>query len=116
MGAYFAPSRVQRQARAAAAMSNMTFDTLWREAMTDLMDLMEMETVDAEAKKILLDPANPPKELPPAEEDARVEEEFQNLASKYIRYMTIYKKLEDCYDQMIHPQKREDIKVALENC
>ena len=34
----------------------------------------------------------------------------------YIRYIQVYKNLEDCYDQMIHPQKREDIKAALENC
>ena len=34
----------------------------------------------------------------------------------YIRYIQVFKNLEDCYDQMIHPQKREDIKMALENC
>ena len=44
---------------------------------------------------------------PGPEEDARLEEEFQQCAAKYIRYMQAYSKLEDCYDQMIHPQKRE---------
>merc|ERR1711990_537517 len=44
------------------------------------------------------------------------EERFQQKAAMYIRYIQVYKNLEDCYDQMIHPQKREDIKMALENC
>ena len=44
------------------------------------------------------------------------EEMFQQKAAMYIRYIQVYKNLEDCYDQMIHPQKREDIKMALENC
>lgn len=30
------------------------------------------------------------------------------------RYIQIYKKLEDCYDQMTHPQKRRSIKEVLE--
>ena len=32
------------------------------------------------------------------------------------RYIQTYTKLENCYDQMIHPQKRADIKKALEAC
>lgn len=50
------------------------------------------------------------------EEEELREEEFQQKAAMYIRYIQVYKNLEDCYDQMIHPQKREDIKMALENC
>lgn len=34
----------------------------------------------------------------------------------YIKYLQIYRKLEECYDQMVHPQKRVDIKKALESC
>lgn len=34
----------------------------------------------------------------------------------YIRYMQIFKKLETAYDQMMHPQKRMDMKRALEAC
>merc|ERR1711871_1535801 len=50
------------------------------------------------------------------EEEEMKEEMFQQKAAMYIRYIQVYKNLEDCYDQMIHPQKREDIKMALENC
>lgn len=31
-----------------------------------------------------------------------------------MRYLSIYRKLEDSYDQMIHPQKRRDLKLILE--
>merc|ERR1711998_25080 len=50
------------------------------------------------------------------EEEEQKEETFQQKAAMYIRYIQVFKNLEDCYDQMIHPQKREDIKAALENC
>ena len=36
------------------------------------------------------------------------------MACLYIKYIDIYRKLEECYDQMVHPQKRIFIKIALE--
>jgi hypothetical protein len=33
----------------------------------------------------------------------------------YIKYIEIYRKLEECYDQMVHPQKRIFIKKTLES-
>merc|ERR1711975_157245 len=101
-----------------ARMANATYDHLWREAMTDIMDLLEMELTDAATKKEMLDPSNPKKPPEPGsqEEEEMREEQFQQKAAMYIRYIQVYKNLEDCYDQMIHPQKREDIKAALENC
>merc|ERR1712196_207683 len=66
-----------------------------------------MELTDAATKKELMDPTNPKKPPEPGS---------QQKEAMYIRYIQVYKNLEDCYDQMIHPQKREDIKLALENC
>ena len=43
------------------------------------------------------------------------DEFFQHYAVLYIKYIEIYKKLEDCYDQMVHPQKRIFIKKILES-
>merc|ERR1711977_197610 len=99
-------------------MSNATYDQNWREAMTDVMDLLEMELTDSQTNKEEADPANAKKLPEPgsAEEEVAKEERFQQKAAMYIRYIQVYKNLEDCYDQMIHPQKREDIKLALENC
>eukprot|EP00210_Caulerpa_lentillifera_P005813 g5559.t1 len=34
----------------------------------------------------------------------------------YIKYLQIFRKLETAYDQMLHPQKRRDVKLALEAC
>jgi len=36
------------------------------------------------------------------------------LACLYIKYIEIFRKLEECYDQMVHPQKRVFIKKVLE--
>lgn len=40
---------------------------------------------------------------------------FVIYANLYFRYISAYKKLEDCYDQMLHPQKRKLVKNMLEN-
>jgi hypothetical protein len=37
-------------------------------------------------------------------------------AAVYVRYLQIFRKLEMSYDQMVHPQKRLDMKRALEAC
>lgn len=42
------------------------------------------------------------------------EEAFDHFAQLYLRYIQIMRKLEDCYDQIVHPQKRRDVKVALD--
>jgi IQ and AAA domain-containing protein len=46
--------------------------------------------------------------------DEGEEEAFQHFSYLYIKYVQIYKNLEDCYDQHVHPQKRIDIKSVLE--
>lgn len=40
---------------------------------------------------------------------------FDHHAGLYIKYIEIYKKLEECYDQMVHPQKRIFIRKVLES-
>jgi IQ and AAA domain-containing protein len=41
-------------------------------------------------------------------------EAFQHYASLYIKYLQIFRKLETAYDNMLHPQKRIDVKTILE--
>jgi len=61
--------------------------------------------------------------LPSDKNDAGVEnietwapdEVFQHLASLYVKYIDIYRRLEECYDQIVHPQKRIYIKKVLES-
>ena len=44
-----------------------------------------------------------------------MEERFSHYAVLYIKYIQIYKQLEECYDQIVHPQKRIFIKKVLES-
>jgi hypothetical protein len=78
-------------------MANITYDLQWRECMTDVLD-----QIDAE------DPDDP--DLQPQGAD----DLFQHYACLYIKYCQIFKKLHECYDQMVHPQKRRSVKKALE--
>lgn len=39
---------------------------------------------------------------------------FQMLATMFIKYVQIFRRLEQCYDQMVHPQKRRAVKKALD--
>lgn len=50
-------------------------------------------------------------EPPPPPPQATIMEAFQHFACLYIKYVQIFKRLEMCYDAMVHPQKRIDVKV-----
>ena len=43
-------------------------------------------------------------------------QDLSEWACIYIRYIQILRKLETAYDQMVHPQKRLDMRKALEAC
>ena len=34
----------------------------------------------------------------------------------FVKYVQIFRKLEQCYDQIVHPQKRRLIRVVLDGC
>ena len=74
-------------------MSNVTFDLQWKEGVMELLDHLEAETADDEA-----------------ETDTKGMAEW---ACIYIKYLQNFKKLEACYDGMVHPQKRILIKEIL---
>lgn len=40
---------------------------------------------------------------------------YQYYGALYVRYISAYKKLENCYDQQVHPQKQILLKDLLEN-
>lgn len=63
--------------------------------MMELLDQLEAENPE--------DPALAPKDL-------------SEWACIYIRYIQVLRKLETAYDQMVHPQKRLDMRKALESC
>ena len=39
---------------------------------------------------------------------------FQKVAAMYIQYILTFHKLEECYDQIVHPQKRRLIRHVLD--
>jgi len=59
----------------------------------------------------LLQVENPPE--PPKPEKDRLAA-FQLLATMYIKYIQIFRKLESCYDQIVHPQKRRVLRHVLD--
>lgn len=86
-------------------MSHAFYSLNWQQAMEELSEQIEIE--------------NPPpqfdangKQLP--DEVISWNDAAQHYACLYIRYLQIFRKLEDCYDQIVHPQKRRDIKMVLE--
>jgi len=74
-------------------MSHNTYQEKWTECMQELMEQVQIEYLPAEA----------------AENGQSFDLGFQHYALLYIKYLQIYRKLEDCHNQMVHPQKRRDI-------
>jgi fatty acid synthase len=77
-------------------MSNATYDELWREAETLLA-----ETIQAD---VVLQGAKPLKDRKKA---------HNVVSTLYVKYSLICNKLEQCYEQVIQPQKRLLIKRTL---
>ncbi|XP_025270729.1 dynein regulatory complex protein 11 isoform X2 [Camponotus floridanus] len=77
-------------------MSNATYDELWRETQALLAETVQADTV--------LQGAKPQKDRKKAHDV---------VSSLYVRYILICNKLEQCYDQMIQPQKRLLLKRSL---
>lgn len=86
-------------------MSHAFYNIQWQLAIEQLNELIQME--------------NPPMEMndqgkPLPEKIITFEDAYQHYAVLYIRYLQVFRKLEDCHDQIVHPQKRRDIKIILE--
>jgi len=79
-------------------MSHQTFQDMWAECVQELMEQVQIEYLPSDA----------------AEQGHAYDTGFEHSSLLYIKYMQIYRKLETCYDQMVHPQKRRDIRKILE--
>ena len=85
-------------------MATATFDDLWQEAMGELEAQLHVEGVDDDAEE----------EAKEAPREVTILEASKHFACLYIKYVQIFRKLEECYDGMIHPQKRLQVKKVLE--
>ena len=86
-------------------MSHSVYNMQWQHAMELLSALINEENppphLDERRKPI----ASPPVSLYSA---------FVHSAVLYIRYLSVFRALEDVYDAIIHPQKRKDVRLTLE--
>lgn len=78
-------------------MSNATYNELWRVAQTSLTEAIQADTV--------LQGAKPQKDRRKAHDV---------VSALYVKYILACNKLEQCYDQVIQPQKRLLIKKSLD--
>jgi hypothetical protein len=85
-------------------MSHIAYDLQLSDALNDLHEQYKVEQIPSEQEKELL----------AMNKEERREYMFQHYSSLYIKYIDIFRKLEECYDQMVHPQKRVYIKKVLE--
>uniref|UniRef100_A0A3Q2DG02 ATPase AAA-type core domain-containing protein n=1 Tax=Cyprinodon variegatus TaxID=28743 RepID=A0A3Q2DG02_CYPVA len=69
---------------------------MWKEAMLELSHLLAEEL---------------PPEPPPPQRDRLVF--FQQLATLYVRYIQVFRQLEEAHNGLVHPQKRRLIRVIL---
>jgi len=91
-------------------MANASYDTMWRDAMADLHEQLHVEGVDDDP----VDTGMTKTGGSAANRDVTIFQAFQHFACLYIKYLQIFRKLETCYDCMIHPQKRIHVKNVLE--
>nr|XP_023688535.1 IQ and AAA domain-containing protein 1 [Paramormyrops kingsleyae] len=78
-------------------MSHSTYNKIWADAQMELKSLLTHEL-----------PAEP---LRPEKDRVMF---FQRLAVLYVRYIQIFRHLEEAYDQIVHPQKRRIIRQLLD--
>uniref|UniRef100_A0A671LHW8 IQ motif containing with AAA domain 1 n=1 Tax=Sinocyclocheilus anshuiensis TaxID=1608454 RepID=A0A671LHW8_9TELE len=80
-----------------AGALNSSYGQMWDAAQGALEDLLEDEY--------------PTMQLHPQKDRLQV---FQTLATFYLRYLKIFRALEEVYDQIVHPQKRRVVHQVLE--
>ena len=87
-------------------MSNATYNGPWAGAMAELAEQVHLEdpTLEAEEGAPEPEPVRP----------TSIAQAFQHFACLYIKYLQIFRKLERCYDGMVHPQKRLAVLKVLE--
>ena len=74
-------------------MSHVAYDLQLSDAMNDLQEQVKVEHAPTDKNEHGLENV----------ENWGLEEKFSHYAVLYIKYIEIYRKLEECYDQIVHP-------------
>ena len=86
-------------------MSHSVYDREWQHAMERLSGLINEDNPA---------PRFDDKKKPIAEQPTTFYAAFVHSASLYLKYLATFRSLEECYDGIIQPQKRRDIRLTLE--
>lgn len=84
-------------------MSSTYYNNLWKEAINELLENIHEE----------FDPLDENLGEKGLKYERKDEEWFRFYAHLYVKYVHCYRILEDCYDQLVHPQKRMLLKDML---
>ena len=104
-------------------MSHTLYDLQWQQAVDRLKHLADLETVETPEELALIEAnKNKPKseedndDTKPTEKiiDLPREQAYDRFALLYVRYLQIFRDIEESYDQIVHPQKRRDIRIILD--
>lgn len=87
-------------------MANATYDSMWQEAIGELNEQLHIEGAYEEPDAAEGEATKAP--------EVSIFQAFQHFACLYIKYIEIFRRLEKCYDCMIHPQKRIHVKKVVE--
>lgn len=79
-------------------MSNAMYDKLWREAQALLEETTQLDSLTQSSRAWQ------------EREEARL-----RLAELYVRYICVGNRLEECYDQVVQPQKRPLLRRLLDS-
>ncbi|KAJ9582282.1 hypothetical protein L9F63_003411, partial [Diploptera punctata] len=80
-------------------MSHITYNTLWKDAQKTIEEASQFDSILHSA---------------PHEKDKRAAQ--IRVSELYVKYITVVNKLDQCYDQIVHPQKRLVIRKLLDAC
>lgn len=85
-------------------MINRNYNLKWRETIDDLKEQLELESFPGEQQDQTAGGVKYITEIILKKKTQKQDQEwFHYYATLYIKYIEIYKKLEDCFDQMVHP-------------
>jgi len=79
-------------------MSNRTYNQLWVKTQADIQNVLSTEG------QVLMGKAEKDRELA-----------YKAVSKLYLQYVKIFRTLDSCYDQMVHPQKRMLLRKLLDS-
>merc|ERR1712066_1137175 len=79
-------------------MSNRTYNQLWFKTQQDIQKVLDNENT------VLIGRAEKDRELA-----------YKAVSKLYLQYVKIFRTLDSCYDQMVHPQKRLLLRKLLDS-